>query len=271
MARVAAADATRAAVRQDLPRPLDTQLPLPGLREPDLSSDTPVTADATRSGVVANMPQPQIPNLRQKPGMSVGQMASGAATMVQNPDAAVQAMRGMPGVVGGVGEVLPASDLDRALELAGPGAAKAAPIAARAAMGHLRDVAKKMLVFLSGKNVNTVEGVAMDLMDMGPDFEDIDEVSEVLFQASRSMEAAGTLDETNKIFLGSIQLELDEVAAGLKVSNSAREMNAEIDEAITLIQENPTFFGKQSQQIITDMLEGLLQPEDVLKMLKGLL
>lgn len=114
----------------------------------------PTEAMSTATQQTNQMPTRPAPQLRQAPGMSLDQLLQAAQFAVGNPDVAVQAARELPGGVGGVAELLPASDLERALELGGPLLGMAGPVmragkkaaqAARSVAQRLHPLEKKML------------------------------------------------------------------------------------------------------------------------------
>ena len=114
----------------------------------------PITAMSTATQQTNQMPTRPAPQLRQAPGMSLDQLLQAAQFAVGNPDVAVQAARELPGGVGGVAELLPASDLERALELGGPALGMAGPVvragkkaaqAARSVAQRLHPLEQKML------------------------------------------------------------------------------------------------------------------------------
>jgi len=114
----------------------------------------PPAAMSTATQQTNQMPTRPAPQLRQAPGMSLDQLLQAAQFAVGNPDVAVQAARELPGGVGGVAELLPASDLERALELGGPLLGMAGPVvragkkaaqAARSVAQRLHPLEKKML------------------------------------------------------------------------------------------------------------------------------
>jgi hypothetical protein len=88
----------------------------------------PTEAMSTAAQQTNQMPTRPAPQLRQAPGMSLDQLLQAAQFAVGNPDVVVQAARELPGAVGGVAEWLPASDLERALELGGPLLGMAGPV-----------------------------------------------------------------------------------------------------------------------------------------------
>ena len=88
----------------------------------------PTEAMSTAAQQTNQMPTRPAPQLRQAPGMSLDQLLQAAQFAVGNPDVVVQAARELPGGVGGVAEWLPASDLERALELGGPALGMAGPV-----------------------------------------------------------------------------------------------------------------------------------------------